>query len=74
MTIYEVLERLIIGPAFKSEEEQAAVQVIRDLRDMNALGTTAASVDLVTHQCKPGSGMFGFPTTTCGTCGKDMTS
>lgn len=71
MTIYEVLERLIIGPAFKSEEEQAAVQVIRDLRDMNALGTTAA-FDLVTHDCQPGSGMFGHPIPNCRICGKAL--
>ena len=72
MTIYEILERLIIGPVFKSEEEQAAVQVIHDLRDMNALGSTAASVDLVTHECKPGSGPFGWPTSTCYFCGKAL--
>lgn len=52
MTIYEVLERLIIGPVFRSDEEQAAVQVIHDLRDMNAFGTVAAQTDLATHECR----------------------
>lgn len=73
MTIYEVLERLIIGPVFRSDEEQAAVQVIHDLRDMNAFGTTAANVDLASHECDPAQMLIyglGYRTR-CRICGKE---
>jgi hypothetical protein len=73
VTIYEVLERLIIGPVFRSDEEQAAVQVIHDLRDMNAFGTTAANVDLDTHECDPAQMyIYGVgDTRRCRICGKE---
>lgn len=54
MTIYEVLERMIIGPPFRSDEEQAAVLLIRQMRDMNVLGTMARFLDPATHECRAG--------------------
>lgn len=54
MTIYEVLERLVIGPVFRSDEEETAVRVIRQCRDMNVLGTMARFIDPATHDCRAG--------------------
>lgn len=50
MTIYDVLERMIIGPPFRADEEQAAVELIHEMRDMNIFGSIAA-IDRPTHEC-----------------------
>lgn len=73
MTIYEILERLIIGPVFRSDEEQAAIEVIHQLRDMNALGTVATQTDLTTHECElvPPFPQGGHWRPYCRICGKE---
>jgi hypothetical protein len=70
MTIYEILERMIIGPVFRSDEEQAAVEVIHQLRATNAFGTTAAALDVASHECAAGE--LWPDAARCLTCGAEM--
>ena len=68
-----MLERLIIGPPFRSDEEQAAVRLVHEMRDMNVFGSLAA-IDKPTHECDtvpmfmPGSRAL---VTRCRICGKE---
>jgi hypothetical protein len=60
-----------MGPVFRSDEEQTAVKLIRQLREMNALGTTAGLMDPATHDCR--SGEWWPDSGRCVICGGPMT-
>lgn len=51
MTIYDVLERIVEQRPFQEFEKQASIKLIRQMRELNVLGTLARNLDIGTHEC-----------------------
>ena len=53
MTIYDILDKLIRGEAIHGYEQVAALEVIADLRRLNAFGTATGQTSAGEHRCVP---------------------